>query len=186
MRALWLDTEGLDGILSLPEPSAAPRATRWWLLPGLVLAGMAAATGAGTIGADTTEAPEVEAVEAVEAPQADPMPAATAPLLPPPWVVPFASDSVVPLETEVPEAVLGCARVEVVGHTDAVGSDEVNLIVGAGRAEAVRRLLIGRGLDQGAIATRSAGEREPADPDPDAEARGRNRRAVVQCLPPPP
>jgi outer membrane protein OmpA-like peptidoglycan-associated protein len=97
------------------------------------------------------------------------------------WVVPFARDGVQPLEDSVPAELLACARLEVVGHTDRIGPEEVNRVVGAGRAEAVRRLLVARGVDPLAVVARSAGESEPAAPGEGEDAHRKNRRAVVRC-----
>lgn len=51
--------------------------------------------------------------------------------------------------------------VEVVGHTDPIGSAPANDTLGLKRAQTVRRLLIDGGLPAGAIRARSAGANEP-------------------------
>lgn len=52
-------------------------------------------------------------------------------------------------------------RVEVVGHTDPVGSDPFNLDLGRRRAEFVYRELIRRGVAAGSLIVRSEGESQP-------------------------
>ncbi len=52
-------------------------------------------------------------------------------------------------------------RVEVVGHTDPIGSYAANQALGLKRAQTVRRLLIDGGLPANAVTARSAGSSEP-------------------------
>lgn len=52
-------------------------------------------------------------------------------------------------------------RIEVVGHTDAIGSYASNQALGLKRAQTVRRLLVDGGLPSSSITTRSAGSSEP-------------------------
>jgi OOP family OmpA-OmpF porin len=52
-------------------------------------------------------------------------------------------------------------RVEVVGHTDPIGSDAANQALGLKRAQTIRRLLIDGGLPAQAMVARSAGSSEP-------------------------
>ncbi|MFJ2713266.1 OmpA family protein [Pseudomonas sp. NPDC087346] len=65
-------------------------------------------------------------------------------------------------------------HIEVIGHTDAIGSDSSNQALGLKRAQTVRRLLIEGGLP--AASARSVGSREPVSGDCD----GRDRRVVVR------
>jgi outer membrane protein OmpA-like peptidoglycan-associated protein len=67
----------------------------------------------------------------------------------------------------------------VVGHTDAVGSDESNDALGLQRAETVRAALIGLGIPSGDVKTISRGKRELAIPTPDGVAEPRNRRVEI-------
>ena len=66
--------------------------------------------------------------------------------------------------------------IHIVGHTDAVGSDEANQILSEGRANAVRADLIKRGVAAERMTAEGKGEKEPvADNDTD-EGRQLNRR----------
>lgn len=67
----------------------------------------------------------------------------------------------------------------VVGHTDAVGTDQVNDALGQRRAETVRSALIARGIAAGDIRAISRGKRALAVPTPDGVAEPRNRRVEI-------
>jgi outer membrane protein OmpA-like peptidoglycan-associated protein len=67
----------------------------------------------------------------------------------------------------------------VVGHTDAVGTDQVNDALGQRRADTVRTALIGRGIPAADIRAISRGKRALAVPTPDGVAEPRNRRVEI-------
>ena len=69
--------------------------------------------------------------------------------------------------------------VRVVGHTDAVGSDQFNDALGRQRADVVRAALVRLGVPSADIETTSRGKREPAIPTPDGVAEPRNRRVEI-------
>lgn len=52
-------------------------------------------------------------------------------------------------------------KIEIVGHTDPVGSDEFNMDLGRRRAEFIRRELIKRGVPEQLLTVRTEGERRP-------------------------
>ena len=67
-------------------------------------------------------------------------------------------------------------KIHIVGHTDAVGTDEANQILSEGRANSVRNDLIKRGVAAERMTAEGKGEKEPvADNDTD-EGRQLNRR----------
>jgi len=68
--------------------------------------------------------------------------------------------------------------IKVVGHTDAIGSDEYNMALGQRRADAVKNYLVEQGIDAGRITTESKGESDPAQPNDTPENRMLNRRVV--------
>jgi len=76
------------------------------------------------------------------------------------------------------------------GHSDAAGSDEVNLRASRRRAEAVARWLVERGVDEERIRVIAFGEQNPvapnADPqgEPDEAGRAQNRRVELAIEPP--
>lgn len=66
--------------------------------------------------------------------------------------------------------------IHVVGHTDAVGTDEANQILSEGRANAVKADLVKRGIDAERITTEGKGEKEPVADNDTEEGRQLNRR----------
>ncbi len=74
----------------------------------------------------------------------------------------------------------GSGRVQVVGHTDDVGSDAYNLDLSQKRAASVAARLsqvLGTGFE---LVTEGRGESDPAVPDTSAEARAANRRVEIR------
>jgi outer membrane protein OmpA-like peptidoglycan-associated protein len=69
--------------------------------------------------------------------------------------------------------------ISVIGHTDLVGSDNFNDALARRRAEALRAILIGRGIAADSIVAAGRGKREPAVPTPDGVAEPRNRRVEI-------
>ena len=67
----------------------------------------------------------------------------------------------------------------VVGHTDAVGSDQFNDALGLRRAEAVRAALIDAGVPASDVQAISRGKRALAIKTPDGRAEPRNRRVEI-------
>lgn len=71
------------------------------------------------------------------------------------------------------------ARIDVIGHTDNVGTEEYNIRLGSRRAMAVRAYLVNAGVAEGRITTSTRGEAEPIADNTTAEGRAMNRRAVI-------
>jgi len=69
--------------------------------------------------------------------------------------------------------------VVVIGHADAVGSNEDNDKLSRERAEVVGTALIGLGVPAKNIVTIGRGKREPIVPTPDGVAEPRNRRVEI-------
>ena len=74
-------------------------------------------------------------------------------------------------------------RILVVGHTDAIGSDDANMTLGRNRADAVRDYLVRRGVPADRIETDSNGERQPIATNETAAGRQLNRRVVISRIP---
>ena len=66
--------------------------------------------------------------------------------------------------------------IHITGHTDAVGSDEANQILSEGRANAVRKDLIKRGVAEERLTAEGKGEKEPVADNDTEEGRQLNRR----------
>jgi len=96
-------------------------------------------------------------------------------------------DSASDVLDDIAELLTGLAaeRIDIVGHTDAVGSEEYNLDLSARRARAVEDALVERGVDDDVMEAVGEGEAEPLAPNenPDGsdnpEGRARNRRVEV-------
>jgi peptidoglycan-associated lipoprotein len=71
---------------------------------------------------------------------------------------------------------------EIQGHTDATGPDDLNLRLGEARAEAVRRYLNKQGVALNRMSTISYGKNEPVESNKTREGRSKNRRVVVIVL----
>jgi len=67
----------------------------------------------------------------------------------------------------------------VIGHTDALGSDQVNDALARQRAESVRAQLIRRGVAPESIQASGRGKREPLVAAPTGVAEPRNRRVEI-------
>ncbi len=70
-------------------------------------------------------------------------------------------------------------EVVAVGHTDTTGDGKANVALGLNRANAVRTLLIGAGLDASLIEVTSYGEADLLVKTPDETAEPRNRRVEI-------
>ena len=73
-------------------------------------------------------------------------------------------------------------RIRIVGHTDDVGSEQDNIALSLGRAEAVKRALTERGVEGVRIETEGKGESEPIAPNDSEEGRAENRRVEFVVL----
>jgi outer membrane protein OmpA-like peptidoglycan-associated protein len=71
---------------------------------------------------------------------------------------------------------------EIQGHTDATGAEEINYRLGEARAEAVRRYLNKQGVALNRMSTISYGKSEPVESNKTREGRSKNRRVVVIVL----
>jgi outer membrane protein OmpA-like peptidoglycan-associated protein len=70
-------------------------------------------------------------------------------------------------------------RLEVEGHTDAVGGDEYNQKLSENRARAVRDYLVQQGIADSAIVSRGLGKTQPVATNDTAEGRQANRRVEL-------
>ncbi len=68
------------------------------------------------------------------------------------------------------------------GHTDSLGSAQINQRLSQRRAEAVRRALIERGLDPERVAAEGAGSTQPIADNRTSEGQRRNRRVEIYLL----
>ena len=69
--------------------------------------------------------------------------------------------------------------IDIVGHTDTVGTVEYNIGLGHRRANSVENFLLGQGVSRSTISTSSRGKSEPAVQTGDQVREPRNRRAII-------
>ncbi len=67
-------------------------------------------------------------------------------------------------------------KIEVHGHTDNVGKEETNMVLSQKRADAVRDVLIRRGIEESRIKAIGFGLSKPVADNSTAEGRAKNRR----------
>lgn len=73
-------------------------------------------------------------------------------------------------------------KVLIEGHTDNIGSATYNLDLSLRRAQAVKDVLIQKGIDENRILSKGYGEMYPIAPNSDAAGRQRNRRVEIVIL----
>lgn len=110
------------------------------------------------------------------------------PMRPRRYIVNFATGSTqltpetAPLLEQVREALAEqpAGEVIVIGHTDRVGSVEANDKLSVARADAVRELLVAKGVPREQISVAGRGEREPLVRTADEVPEARNRRVEIK------
>ncbi|MCO6146835.1 OmpA family protein [Flavobacterium sp. NRK1] len=80
-------------------------------------------------------------------------------------------DKIIPVFNEYPDT-----DIQIVGHTDSSGSDELNQKLSEQRAASVKAYLTGKGINSGRIVTMGRGETEPLVENTTKENMAKNRR----------
>jgi outer membrane protein OmpA-like peptidoglycan-associated protein len=73
-------------------------------------------------------------------------------------------------------------RVELTGHTDERGTEQINARLGSDRASEVAAALVGRGVDPARLSIRSAGSAEPVRPGHSERDRSFNRSVTFRVV----
>lgn len=73
-------------------------------------------------------------------------------------------------------------RVEVIGHTDAVGTDEYNIGLSKRRAKAIKDYFKSKGIEPEKLEIDFKGERQPVDSNSTAAGKQRNRRVDFKFI----
>ena len=73
-------------------------------------------------------------------------------------------------------------RIKIIGHTDSVGKDAANQKLSDGRANAVMKDLIDRGIAAERLEAEGRGETQPIDTNETEEGRQNNRRVEIEIL----
>ncbi len=74
------------------------------------------------------------------------------------------------------------ARIEVIGHTDNIGSDDYNNRLGLRRAESTKETLIRKGIPSQTISVSSRGEASPVASNGTDQGRAQNRRSEIRII----
>lgn len=70
-------------------------------------------------------------------------------------------------------------QITIIGHTDSVGADDMNMRLSQKRADAVRQYLITHGIPENRVMSEGVGETQPVADNKSAEGRANNRRVEV-------
>ncbi len=73
-------------------------------------------------------------------------------------------------------------KIEVAGHTDSVGDEEVNLQLSQQRADAVRKYLVQSGVPPEQVEATGYGENQPIADNATVEGRKTNRRIEFRVV----
>ena len=71
------------------------------------------------------------------------------------------------------------AEIQVIGHTDATGNAQNNIVLGQNRADFVKGYLINNGIPRGKIEAISKGQIDPISENSTNQGRAKNRRTVI-------
>lgn len=96
--------------------------------------------------------------------------------------IPKSADPVLDKAAEVLNRQPASTLVEIGGHTDSDGNDQANLKLSQERADAVRRALIERGIDERLLTTKGYGETQPIAPNDTPDNKFRNRRIEYKLI----
>lgn len=89
---------------------------------------------------------------------------------------PFLDGLVVDLVSDAGQRI----KLNIEAHTDNIGSNAANIMLGLDRARAVRDYLVSQGVTVDRIRISSAGEDAPAGPNTTAIGRQQNRRIIIK------
>jgi OOP family OmpA-OmpF porin len=90
-----------------------------------------------------------------------------------------------PLLDQVVDVMVGnpqLEQVEVQGHTDSTGTAAINRKLSQGRAESVRKYLVGKGVAKGRLTAKGYGPDVPIADNGTAEGRDANRRVEFKII----
>ena len=73
-------------------------------------------------------------------------------------------------------------QLEIAGHTDNVGDDNLNLVLSKKRAEALKSYLMSQGIEESRLLTLFYGETKPVATNDTPEGRQKNRRVEMKIV----
>ncbi|MHA7231901.1 OmpA family protein [Vibrio campbellii] len=90
------------------------------------------------------------------------------------------SNSIDILNAELDSIKQASGKIEVIGHSDAIGSESVNQIISYKRAVFIKKLLLENGIDEENMSVIGLGERNPIQTNQSEFGRAQNRRVVIR------
>jgi OOP family OmpA-OmpF porin len=92
---------------------------------------------------------------------------------------PAGKEAIHGIDEEIKSSEAKVIDINVVGHTDSVGTEEYNQQLSVRRANAVKDYMVSEGIDPGIIDVKGMGESEPVASNATAEGRAQNRRVEI-------
>jgi OmpA-OmpF porin, OOP family len=92
---------------------------------------------------------------------------------------PEGKEAINGIDEEIKASKAKVIDINVVGHTDSVGTEEYNQELSVRRANAVKEFMVSEGIDPGIIDVKGMGEAEPVASNDTAAGRAENRRVEI-------
>lgn len=92
---------------------------------------------------------------------------------------PAGKDAITALDDKIKSKGAQVIDINVVGHTDSIGTEEYNQALSLRRATSVKDFMVSEGIDPGIIDVSGKGESEPVASNDTAEGRAKNRRVDI-------
>lgn len=77
---------------------------------------------------------------------------------------------------------IGMPNIQLIGHTDAMGSRQANILLSLARADAVKQYLVAKGIPADSLVAVGAGPDHPVAANDTADGRAKNRRIEFKLL----
>jgi OOP family OmpA-OmpF porin len=92
---------------------------------------------------------------------------------------PAGKEAIHGIDEDIKGSTTKVLSVDVVGHTDSVGTEEYNQELSVRRANAVKEYMVSEGIDPGLVNVKGMGEADPVASNATAEGRAKNRRVEI-------
>jgi OOP family OmpA-OmpF porin len=92
---------------------------------------------------------------------------------------PEGKEAIHGIDEEIKSSESKVIDINVVGHTDSIGTEEYNQELSVRRANAVKEFMVSEGIDPGIIDVKGMGEADPVASNSTAEGRAQNRRVEI-------
>jgi OOP family OmpA-OmpF porin len=92
---------------------------------------------------------------------------------------PAGKEAINGIDEEIKASKAKVIDINVVGHTDSIGTEEYNQELSVRRANAVKEFMVSEGIDPGIIDVKGMGEADPVASNSTAAGRAENRRVEI-------